>query len=169
MSGWTFPSTPLIHLELSEFDHLDNLGNEESTGVQCLFFHFDRRHLSTQESTLLKYTHIHTMLIGFWGPSLYFGVDSRFKCSKLARVLGPRLWTTLIGIKWFVVCMHLCVIPLPDIPDLFFLPLNLTSFTPIPTHTQSIFILRLNNNVGLSVLLTGNVDEKWEWNGGRRV
>lgn len=116
--------------------------------------------LAPKSLLCLKYTHTHTMLIGFWGPSLYFGVDSRFKWSKSARVLGPRLRTTLIGIKWFVVCMHLCVMPLPDIPDLLFLPPNLTSFTPIPTNTHSIFILRLNNNVGLSVLLTGNVDEK---------
>ena len=75
MSGWTFPSTPLIHLlELSEFDHLDNLGNEESTGAQCLLFHFDRRQLSTQESTLFKvyaYSHHAYRLLGaisvFWG------------------------------------------------------------------------------------------------------
>ena len=38
MSGWTFLSMPLIHLELSEFDHLDNLGDGGSTGAQCLCF-----------------------------------------------------------------------------------------------------------------------------------
>lgn len=140
MSGWALLSTSLIHLELSEFDHLDNLGNEESTGAQCLFFYFDRRHLSTQESTLLKYTHIPftPCLQASGGHLCILGVYSRLKCSKLGRILGPRLWTILVGIKWFVVCMHLYVIPLPDISNLLFLPLNLTSFTPIPTNTQSI-------------------------------
>ena len=92
-SGWALLSTPLIHLELSEFDHLDNLGNEESTGAQCLFFYFDRRHLSTQVSTLLKYTHIPftPCLQASGGHLCILGVYSRFKCSKLGRILGPRL------------------------------------------------------------------------------
>lgn len=153
-------------VQLSKCDYLDSPCSEESTRAAAYStLYFGGRHLSTQESTLVKYKHILTccaMVTGFWVPFLYFWVYSGFKCSK--QWLKTEIMNYFDRDTKFVGCVCVCVharLGELDISHLLLLLLNLNtslSHTHKYTRSRSIFILELDIPIGLSVLITGIVD-----------